>query len=58
MLIEGATDEALARSLDTTLLARELAAELPPARAARILARVGGMDRREAFALVESFRDA
>lgn len=57
VLIEGAADETPARILDTPLLARELAAELPPARAARILARVGGMDRREAFALVESFRD-
>ncbi|MCA1777980.1 MAG: 16S rRNA (cytidine(1402)-2'-O)-methyltransferase [Xanthomonadaceae bacterium] len=35
-------------------LARELAAELPPARAARVLSRVSELDRREAFALVEA----
>ncbi|MDT8408357.1 MAG: 16S rRNA (cytidine(1402)-2'-O)-methyltransferase [Wenzhouxiangellaceae bacterium] len=37
-------------------LARELAAELPPARAARILTRVSGLDRRTAFGLIESLR--
>jgi len=56
VLIAGAAHDASSTELDTTLLARELAAELPPARAARVLAKVGGMDRREAFALVESVR--
>lgn len=56
LLIQGTADESSSRDLDTTLLARELAAELPPARAARILAKVAGMDRREAFGLVESLR--
>ena len=56
VLIEGGADEPLSRDLDTTLLARELAAELPPARAARVLVKVSGMDRRGAFALVESVR--
>lgn len=56
VLIEGAGEESLSRNLDPTLLARELASELPPARAARILARVSGLDRREAFSLVESVR--
>jgi len=56
LLIQGTADESSSRDLDTPLLARELAAELPPARAARILAKVAGMDRREAFGLVESLR--
>jgi len=56
VLIEGAGEESLSRNLDPTLLARELASELPPARAARILARVSGLGRREAFSLVESVR--
>jgi 16S rRNA (cytidine1402-2'-O)-methyltransferase len=57
LIIEGASEETSSPELDATLLARELAAELPPARAARILARVSGMDRREAFSLVESVRE-
>lgn len=56
LLIEGAADESLSHALDVNLLARELAAELAPARAARILARVSGMERRDAFGLVESVR--
>ena len=56
LIIEGASDEPSAPALDTALLARELASELPPARAARILVKVSGMDRREAFSLVESSR--
>ncbi|HKL52868.1 MAG TPA: 16S rRNA (cytidine(1402)-2'-O)-methyltransferase [Wenzhouxiangellaceae bacterium] len=56
LLIEGAAEESSAVNLDTTLLARELALELPPARAARILVRVSGMGRRDAFSLVESVR--
>ena len=57
LLIEGAAADTASPALDTRLLARELAAELPPARAARILAKIGGMGRREAFGLVESVRD-
>jgi len=56
LLIAGAAEESSAVNLDTTLLARELALELPPARAARILVRVSGMGRRDAFSLVESVR--
>lgn len=56
LLIEGVGEESLSRNLDTKLLARELASELPPARAARILVKISGMDRREAFSLVESVR--
>lgn len=58
LLVAGAPVESIPASLDTRLLARELAAELPPARAARLLARLGGMDRRAAFELVESMRGA
>lgn len=58
VLVAGAAVESASASLDTRLLARELAAELPPARAARLLVKLGGMDRREAFELVESMRGA
>ena len=57
MLIEGAAADSSLPALDTMLLARELAGELPPARAARIVAKISGMDRREAFGLVESVRN-
>lgn len=56
LLVAGSRDESASAILDARLLARELAAELPPARAARVLARVSGMERREAFQLVESLR--
>ena len=56
LLINGAPAQAAPAAMDVALLARELGAELPPARAARILARVSGIERREAFRLVESTR--
>jgi len=56
LLIAGAPEALPSTRLDAGLLARELGAELPPARAARLLVRICGMDRREAFALVESTR--
>jgi len=55
LLVAGA-ETADATAIDSDLLARELAAELPPARAARVLARVTSMDRRTAFARIESLR--
>lgn len=55
VLVAGC-DQPVTTSLEVRRLARELAAELPPARAARILRRVSGMDRKTAFALVESAR--
>jgi len=57
LLITGAPARAAPARLDVALLARELGAELPPARAARLLTRISGMDRPEAFRLVESTRD-
>jgi 16S rRNA (cytidine1402-2'-O)-methyltransferase len=57
VLVEGgAPTEAAPSALDPRRLATELAAELPPARAARLVARLCEMERREAFALVESVR--
>ena len=56
LLIAGAPERTAPAELDAALLARELGAELAPARAARILARVSGIERREAFRLVESTR--
>jgi len=44
-------------STDFDLLARELARELPPARAARLLARLSGMDRKQAFARIEQLKE-
>lgn len=55
VLVEGAAGKA-ASDIDARRLARELAAELPPARAARVLARVTGLSRREAFDEIERLR--
>lgn len=57
VLLVAGNPEPTAAAPDVEELARELAAELPPARAARILARVGRMNRREAFAKIESIRN-
>lgn len=57
LLIAGCDEEVSSSTLDTENLARELARELPPARAARVLARTSGLDRRAAFALVERVRE-
>ncbi|MDT8450677.1 MAG: 16S rRNA (cytidine(1402)-2'-O)-methyltransferase [Wenzhouxiangellaceae bacterium] len=56
LLVAGNPDQA-SPAVDVDALARELAAELPPARAARVLARVAPVDRREAFAKIESIRN-
>lgn len=56
VLVEGSSADGAERLLDVHRLARELASELPPARAARLVARLSGMDRKQAFTLVESFR--
>jgi len=53
LIVAGAAGATEAAGIDATRLARELARELPPARAAKILAKVSGLDRRAAFALVE-----
>jgi len=53
LIVAGAAGATEAAGIDSTRLARELARELPPARAAKILAKVSGLDRRAAFALVE-----
>lgn len=45
-----------APAIDPNALAEELARELPPSRAAKILARLTGMNRQEAFALIETKR--
>ncbi len=42
---------------DTGLLARALIAELPSARAAKVLAKATGMDRRDAFAAIEKLKE-
>lgn len=43
-------------TVDPNALAEELARELPPSRAAKVLARLTGMNRKEAFALIEAKR--
>lgn len=55
VLVSGA-ERQRGGSIPAETLARELAAELPPARAARLVARLTGMARDEAFVLVESTR--
>lgn len=56
LVVAGAPEGAGAGSIDAGALARELARELPPARAAKVLARTTGLDRRDAFELVERLR--
>jgi len=51
-----AGNEATEPTVDPNALAEELARELPPSRAAKILARLTGMNRQEAFALIERRR--
>jgi len=58
LVIDGAPERGGSAGVDATTLARELARELPPARAARVLARTADLDRRAAFELVERLRDA
>jgi 16S rRNA (cytidine1402-2'-O)-methyltransferase len=43
--------------VDATALAKELARELPPSRAAKVLARLTGLDRKEAWAVIEKEKD-
>ncbi len=52
-----AGSEATSPSVDPNALAEELARELPPSRAAKVLARLTGLDRKEAFELIESKRE-
>ena len=56
VLASGASGMNQPQAIEAKALAQELAQELPPARAARILARLSGMDRREAFAQIERLR--
>jgi 16S rRNA (cytidine1402-2'-O)-methyltransferase len=56
LVVAGAAESRPAGAIDAHRLARDLAAELPPARAARILTRHSGLSRREAFELVEATR--
>ncbi|MDZ7713653.1 MAG: 16S rRNA (cytidine(1402)-2'-O)-methyltransferase [Rhodovibrio sp.] len=51
-----AGSEAEAPAIDPNALATELARELPPSRAAKVLARLTGMTRKEAFEIVERKR--
>ncbi|NDY96380.1 16S rRNA (cytidine(1402)-2'-O)-methyltransferase [Wenzhouxiangella limi] len=55
LLLSGCRDDALA-AVDPLALARELAGELAPSRAAGILARLTGLSRKQAFALIERIR--
>jgi 16S rRNA (cytidine1402-2'-O)-methyltransferase len=52
-----AGSETTAPSVDPNALAEELARELPPSRAAKVLARLTGLNRKEAFELIESKRE-
>jgi 16S rRNA (cytidine1402-2'-O)-methyltransferase len=58
LVVEGAAERRAASGIDASRLARELLSELPPARAARVLARTTDLDRRAAFELVESLKEA
>lgn len=56
VLTAGARPDDTQPMIEPSALAVELAKELPPARAARLLARLSGMDRRDAFARIERLR--
>ena len=56
LVVGGAAEHSKASRIDASRLARELVRELPPARAARVLARTTDLDRRAAFELVESLK--
>lgn len=51
-----AGNDSVAPTVDPAALAEELARELPPSRAAKVLARLTGLNRKEAFALIEARR--
>lgn len=51
-----AGSQSAAPGIDPNALAAELANELPPSRAAKVLARLTGMNRKEAFELIEARR--
>ena len=55
LVVAGSEDTAPA--VDPNALAKELARELPPSRAAKVLARLTGMNRQEAFTLIERRRE-
>lgn len=55
VLLLGAGDQQV-RTIDAQALAEELAAELPPSRAARVLARLSGLSRQQAWAAIEARR--
>ena len=56
VLTAGAKPENGHQMIEAGALAVELAKELPPARAARVLARLSGIDRRDAFSRIERLR--
>ncbi|MEM1081490.1 MAG: hypothetical protein AAGH65_07895, partial [Pseudomonadota bacterium] len=56
LLTAGVDNADMNRPIDPSVLASELAQELPPARAARVLARVSSMTRSEAFDRIERLR--
>lgn len=55
VLVVAGSDDA-APSIDPNALAQELARELPPSRAAKVLARLTGVSRKAAFELIEARR--
>src|SRR5699024_7240046 len=55
VLVVAGNDSA-APAIDPGALAEELARELPPSRAAKVLARLTGLSRKEAFARIEARR--
>ncbi len=54
VLVAGTSTKTPESALDATTLMRALVAELPPARAAKVAARVTGLPRSELYALAES----
>ncbi len=57
LLVSGSADPALS-PVDPGALARELARELAPSRAAAVLSRLTSLSRKQAWALIEKIREA
>lgn len=57
LVVAGSADDGSKPSVEATALARALAQELAPSRAAKVLAKLAGMTRQQAWEMIESFKE-
>lgn len=57
LVVAGSADDSSKSSVEAANLARSLAQELPPSRAAKVLAKLAGMTRKQAWEMIESFKE-